>query len=133
NVSVRGADGKTRELPPLQPHFVESFEREKLNWAGLQPRAVVDAITDESTVKNKLFPGDAIVSMTVKPGNDTIYNPTRKVLRDRLQKAGSQEQRVDMVVHRQGKDILVSDLVPNVKLPGNVRGLGIQLDIDEDS
>ena len=27
----------------------------------------------------------------------------------------------------------MSDLVPNVKLPGNVRGLGIQLDVDEES
>jgi len=131
-VTVKSRDGQTR-TEQLQPHFAETFERERINFAGLQPRAVIDVITEDSGAKDKLLPDDAIVSMTVKPNNDTIYNPTRKLLRDCLQKAGSQDQRVDLWVHRDGKDLLVSDLVPDVKLPGGGRGLGIQLDVEENS
>jgi regulator of sigma E protease len=132
HITVAAAGDGTRELA-LQPHFAEMFEPDTLNFAGLQPRTVIDVITDDSSAKGKLLPGDAIISMTVKPGNDTVYNPTRPVLRERLQKAGSQEQRVDMRVSRDGKEVLVSDLVPNVKLQGGMRGLGIQLVVDEDT
>ena len=132
-LTVADVNGKTRE-EILHPRFATTFDREPVNFGGLVPRAVIEQINTNSSAKDKLFPGDVVVSLSFPKTGDTIANPTIEQVRSWLEKAGKTAQAVDFVVLRDGNQVAVKGLVPNVKLPNQrgVRGLSVALSLDHD-
>ncbi|MEA2708999.1 MAG: regulator of sigma protease [Phycisphaerales bacterium] len=132
-LTVTSADGKTRE-EQLRPRFAAPFDGEVVNFAGLVPRAVIDQINTNSAAKGKLMPGDVVVSIAYQ-NKDKLDNPTVAQVRSWLEKAGKNGQSVDFLVLRDGKEVSVPGLLPNVKLPGmrGVKGLNVSLSLDHDN
>ena len=130
-LTVASPDGKVRE-ELLRPRFATPFDGEVINFAGLVPRAVIDQVNTNSSAKGKLLPGDVVVSLAFPKTGDTIANPTIAQVRAWLEKAGKTGQAVDFVVLRDGKEVPVAGLVPNVKLPGGIKGLSVALTLDDD-
>ena len=132
-LTVAGADGKIRE-ESLRPRFASPFDGEVVNFGGLVPRAVIDQINTNSAAKDLLFPGDVVLSLSFPKTGDTVPNPTIAQVRSWLEKAGKTAQPVDFVVLRDGKEVTVKGLIPNVRLPGQrgVRGLSVALSLDHD-
>jgi len=128
-ITIQEASGKTHD-ETLHPQFVEMFGAAPLNFAGMTPRAQIDSIAAESSVKDVLKPGDAIVAITIRPINDTSFNPSPEKLKAALAKAGSQDQRVDITVLRDGQVQEFKDLRPNITLPSKNKGLGVALEYD---
>jgi C-terminal processing protease CtpA/Prc len=83
---------------------------------------MVERVQVNSSAKEKLFPGDVILSITFANGGDSVDDPTVSEVRKRLEKAGQTEQTVDFRVLRDEKPVDVKGLVPNVHLGRDLRG-----------
>jgi regulator of sigma E protease len=124
-LTVKNEAGQTRQVDAL-PHFADPFGMMELNFAGMVPRAQVETIVPDSSAKGKLHPGDVVLSLTLKPANDTYMNLSPDELRDRLGQASASGSTVDLVVLRGDQQITVSGLSAQVKLAQEgKRGLGI--------
>jgi regulator of sigma E protease len=128
-LTVVDKDGKSRQ-ESVRPRFTASFGMQPISFAGMVPRAGIEQVTTESSAKGKLFPGDVILAMDFKNG-DRISNPTVTEVRARLENAGKTAQPVSFRVLRDGQEVLVPDLIPNVRIDKGVYGLGVQLSIDD--
>jgi regulator of sigma E protease len=128
-VNLTVSDGKTTRQVQITPRFAYPFSG-TTNFLGLVPRASVLRIIKTSDARGKLQPGDAVESVTVN--TDTKRHPTREGLREILLNAGKQNQKVTIVVIRNGQRMEIKDL-STVKLEDGERGLGIQPDFDADS
>ncbi|HYO10534.1 MAG TPA: site-2 protease family protein [Tepidisphaeraceae bacterium] len=129
-LTVADPQGKT-EQRVIHPSFAQPFDS-VINFGGMVPRAVVSQIKPNSSALDKLKPGDVIVKLSFpESGGDAVYDPTVAGVRERLEKAGRTGQAVDFVVIRDGKDVEVKGLKPNVNLGKGVYGLNIGLGVDE--
>jgi regulator of sigma E protease len=127
---VIAADGATRELQ-LRTYFATPFGSDPLNFAGMLPRPAVEQVLPHSSARGKLQPGDVIVSIAF-PNGDLKKTPSGDELLELLNKAGQAEQTLTFVVERDGKEVTVEGLSPNIKVDrrNNRYGLGIQLGWD---
>jgi regulator of sigma E protease len=125
-VTITVSDGKTTHDSQIVPRFMPPFSG-SVSFAGLQPRAVINSITENSNARGKLAPGDIVQSVTV--GTDVTHNPSQEALFNILHSAGDNDAKVQLVVLRGDKTITISDLT-TIKLGNGKRGLGVQLDCD---
>ncbi len=116
--------GATREIQ-AHPVLEEPYGK-PLSFAGMQTRVQVMAIQPESVVKGKLKPGDVIVSIA-NDAHDSISDLTRQKLTKKLNEYGEQGAKVSITVLRDGKEVVVPDVVPNIRLAKGRYGLGVQL------
>ena len=128
-ITVMDKDGKARE-ETVRPRFMNAFGKQPLSFAGMVPRAAIEQVTVDSSAKGKVLPGDVILSMEFKNG-DTIRQPTVEEFRERLGQAGKTAQPVTFRVLRDGKEVVIPDLVPNVRLDKGVYGLGVAPTVDD--
>ena len=125
------ATGKVSGDRSVQPHFDHPFGTADINFAGMMPRAAVNNVLENSSVRRKVMPGDVIVAVTVR--TDTQDHPTNEVLRDRLNKAGQAPVQLT-VLRREGdseKLITLGNLSASTKVDKDRRGLGIGLIYDD--
>ncbi len=128
-LTIKTADGKTVDRQ-IHAQFAQPFNG-SINFAGMQPRAVIEQIQPNSSAKDKLKPGDVVLKLTYQNGGDSVDDPTVAKVRERLAKAGETAQAVDFLVLRDGKQVEVKGLKPNVRLRKGVYGLNVALSIDE--
>jgi regulator of sigma E protease len=130
-LTIEGPQGQTRTAR-IRPSFVPPFGA-PLNFAGLVPRATIAGLTPDSSAKGKLQPDDVVISLTVGPNSDTVYNPSFELFRKRLKQAGDQDAKVDLVVQRGDKQVAITGLEPNVKVASDQKGLGVKPGNEEDA
>ena len=133
NITVLTPEGK-REDRIVQPHFIEPFGAAPLDFAGLVPRVLILSVLPNSPAKEKLKSGDVVLEVTVQGTNDTLTNPSRNALMKVLGNAGEHDQKITMLVLRDGKPTKITDLDPTVTLDRskNRKGLGVGLRVDEE-
>jgi S1-C subfamily serine protease len=131
-VTITVLDDKTGQSSDKQihPEFMPPFGGDPVNFGGMVPRAAIQQINTDSSAKGKLIPNDVVLSLAYKNG-DRQENVSRAKLMDMLEKAGQTQQPVDFVVWRDGKEISVQGLVPNVKVRKGVYGLSVLPWIDD--
>jgi regulator of sigma E protease len=129
-LTVKNADGKTRQ-EEIRPKFIRPFDGE-LDFAGLAPRTAVAQVQPNSSAKDKLMPDDVVLQLTFQNGGDTVHNPTVTEFRQRLEQAGRTAQPMNFVVLRDGKEVEVNGLVPNVRIAKGVYGLNVAPSYDQD-
>src|SRR5687767_1067781 len=129
-LTVVDSNQKTRELP-LRTYFTLPFGRDGLDIAGLLPRPTVERVLSYSTAKDKLMPGDVILSIAFSNG-DLKKSPSGEELLELLNKAGQAKQTLTAVVERDGKPVTVEGLSPSIKVDRKKGryGLGISLSWD---
>ena len=123
-LTVQDKNNKAREVA-VHPRFSEPFNGKGVNFLGMVPRAMVSEIRDGSSARGKLKPGDAIAAIAI--GGDVALNPSREVLMDLLNKAGQREKPVELTVIRDGQELRVAGLTPNLNVAAGKKGLGIGL------
>ena len=130
-LTVRDVEGKTYANRVIHPHFEHLFGGKELSFAGMMPRPAIESIQENSAARDKVQPGDVVVSVSV--GSDRTDNPTSEQLRDRLAKAGEGHNKVTLVVLRDGTKTTIDELEPNLVVDREKgrRGLGITLMYDE--
>jgi regulator of sigma E protease len=131
-LTVQGVNGQRREVQITPVFFDPPQGFERLNFAGMIPRAQIVSIVDESSARGKLHPGDDVLSLTIKSTNDTSYNPSPEELRKQLSDAAKAGSEVDMTVLRDGKEVSITGLTAQVKLEGGAKGLGVAPGYDAD-
>jgi regulator of sigma E protease len=129
-LTIKHTDGKLEEVSFL-PKFNNPFGAEQLSFGGMVPRTTVSIVTPKSPARGKLFPNDVVLQISYAKGSDPLANPTATDLIDRLSKAGKNGQTVDMLVLRDGREVAVNDLSPNVKVTDDRYGLNIGLGYDD--
>jgi regulator of sigma E protease len=131
-LTVKRADGKVEDVQVV-PQFSRAFNAETISFAGMVPRASIGIVMAPSPARGKLLPDDVVLSISYAGGADPLVNPSAKDLVERLNKAGQNGQKVEMKVLRDGREVVVTDLSPNVKLKGTGGryGLSIQLEYDD--
>jgi regulator of sigma E protease len=122
--------GATREIQ-AKPFLEEPYGK-PLNFAGMQTRVAVLAIQPESVVKGKLKPGDVVVAIA-NDAHDSTTDLTRQKLTKRLNEFGEQGAKVSITVLRDGQEIQIRDIVPNIRLSKGRYGLGVQLRPDSET
>jgi len=130
-LTVRNASNTSDADRVVHPRFEHLFGGKELNMAGMMPRPLIESILPNSAAKDKLQPGDVVVSVSI--GSDRTDNPTSEQLRDRLGKAGEGHSKVTLVVLRDGNKVTVDGLEPNITVDKEKgrRGLGINLIYDD--
>ncbi|MBC8105806.1 MAG: site-2 protease family protein [Anaerolineae bacterium] len=129
-ITVRKTDGQTK-TEYIHPAFAPPFSGNDVDFFGMVPRAKVFQLTRKSVVKDKLLPGDVITSITVLGPNDSIENPGEHVLREKLNLAGQEGNKVEVTVLRGDKLIKLPEaIVPDLSVSGGKKGFGILLDLD---
>jgi regulator of sigma E protease len=122
--------GETREVV-AHPFFADPYGT-LLNFAGMETRVAVQVITPDSAVKGKILPGDVIVSIA-NEAHDQITDLTRPELMKHLNEYGEQGAKVSITVLRDGKEVTIRDIVPNVRVGKGRYGLGVQLRPDSET
>jgi regulator of sigma E protease len=131
DLAVKSTDGKISHKT-VTPHFAEPMGGEELNFLGMVPRAMVQALLDKSPALDKLRPGDIILA--VDGGSDHLQNPTLEQIRKTLAAAGDKDMKVSLTVLDPGesKPRVIEDLSAyRIPSSGGRMGLGIQLGCDE--
>jgi regulator of sigma E protease len=129
-LTIRKADGKIEEAS-FSPKFANPFGSDQLSFGGMVPRTTISLVTPKSPARGKLLPNDVVLQISYAKGADPLANPTASDLIDRLSKAGKNGQTVDMLVFRDGREVVVNDLTPNVKVTDDRYGLNIGLGYDD--
>jgi regulator of sigma E protease len=129
------ATKQTRQTEILA-HFAQAFNGAETRLAGLSMRPIIAGIEPGSAARDKLKPGDVVVS--VMQGTDTRSAKNTldtETLRDILKKAGEDGKPITMTVLRGTQLVTIPDLSANVKIQtnsgGTARGLGVSLAYDE--
>jgi regulator of sigma E protease len=135
DVTITDAAGKPRTVQ-FQPHFLEHFGDEPINFAGMEMLTRIESIQANSPVLDKdlpekLQPGDIVVNLRDPGASGSQWQfPTRKVMVETINKAGEQKSPLVIVVKRGDREISVN-AKPTVKLPSGKVGFGISLAMDE--
>lgn len=125
----------TRVDRAANPTFAAAFDRSWIDFAGMNPRTVVGSFQSWSSAKDKLKYDDVILEVRIDQNNDRIANLGFSALLKVLDNAGKNDQKVSMMVLRDGKvEGPIAGLDPSrwVDRKGNRKGLGIGLVMDED-
>jgi regulator of sigma E protease len=125
-ITVKDKDGKTR-TEQVKPQIEQPFGDRKVNVAGMEPRPRVEAIPEKTSVEGKLQAGDVFTAITLT--DQDAYPDTQKV-RDLALKAGEEGKPLTVAVERDGKTVIVNDLVPKTRIESKGHGLGIGLGMD---
>ncbi len=129
-LTVVNAKGATRTVK-IRPAFEEPFSKDPLNFAGMLPRTMLDAIVKGSPAEKKLLPGDVIIGIaSAKDGGDQITNPSRPDVMKWFSDAGSHGEAVNIKVFREGKEVTISNIVPSYTVERGHKGMGVQLDAE---
>ena len=117
----------------VHPQLGMEFGGAELYLAGMTPRPRILGIEKESAAKDRLFPGDVVLSITT--GTDTPRNLDSKQFRKQLLDAGNDGKSVSIAVLRNDKIVTVADLLPSTRIETGKgqkgRGLGVELGYDE--
>ncbi len=117
-ITIRGVDGNLRnesvEAEFLQP-FGSTPTALMLNFAGIQPRAMVGGVSDDSAAKGKLLIGDVITALTV--GTDETAMPTATEIVALINRAGRSKQPVTLTVLRGGETVTIEPLEITKSIP----------------
>jgi regulator of sigma E protease len=116
--------GVTRELK-AHPVLEEPYGK-PLSFAGMQTRVQVMAVQPESVVKDKLKPGDVIIAIA-NDAHDSLTDLTRQKLMKKLNEYGEQGAKVSITVLRNGQEVVIPNVVPNIRVAKGRYGLGVQL------
>lgn len=127
-LTVTDASGVSRQVD-VQPRFSGVFGREGFNLLGMAPRARVFSVLKSSPARDKLKPGDVVLSLLVS--GDPTPHPSMNLLRQRLNRAGQAGKSVTLHVLREGREVAVEGLTPDGKIDRNTKGLGVSLALDE--
>jgi regulator of sigma E protease len=127
-LTVRAADGSTRNVQ-IQPHFQSPFSAEEdVNLAGMMPRVRVAALTANSPAVGKVHPGD-VIEAVIQVGNRAgVTDPSPSILREAINEAGQRNQPIILTIAGSGQ---TPPIVPSIPLSDDRRGLSIQLGCDE--
>jgi regulator of sigma E protease len=132
-LAVADKAGQTRDIT-VHPYFLERFDGDPVNFAGLTMRTAVQSVQDDSPAKGVILPGDVIVSVEdPNPSGDRLLNPTADELKATLSQAGQKGIALNITVLRDGKEVPLKNVVPSKKLPGDPPryGIGILLGYDQ--
>ena len=129
-LTVSNAQGKERVVS-VEPQLDVPFGDAQMQFAGMVPRAMVQALTKPSSVEGKLEPGDVVMSISV--AGDVKNDPSPKMFTDLGHKAGEQGEKLTITVLREGKELKFADLLPSVRLDTRgTKGLGIGVGYERD-
>jgi regulator of sigma E protease len=140
-LTVRRKDGKV-DTVKVQPHFQPSpLIDTPFNIAGLQPRMRVEFLAKDSAVAGKMKPGDVIKSIAVRNAKTPASQPGDAApdvsvpgFIHTVNDAGQNNQTVDFVVVRNGKDETIPAVTPQ-ELPksGGRKGVGVLPGYEEET
>jgi regulator of sigma E protease len=131
-ITVKRASGKIEEGQILPTFAALAPFDDTLSFGGMVPRTSIELVYPNSPARGKLLPGDVVTQISYANGADPLTNPTAHDLIERLSKAGERGQEVDIKVMRDGREVAVTGLTPNVKIPGAGRyGLSVALSYDD--
>ncbi|HEX4792909.1 MAG TPA: site-2 protease family protein, partial [Humisphaera sp.] len=129
-LTIKGADGKEQQ-GVAYPHF-SAFFSGPFNLAGMEPRAQISQLTEDSSARGKLQTGDAVVSMTPAKGT-ALTNPPIDKLMESLKKIAGSGDAFSITVLRGDQTVTFNDLHATAAV-GDQRGqkgLGVTLASDE--
>lgn len=117
--------GETRRAS-FTPRLLAPFGDEPMNFAGMLPRATIESIQPDSSARDKLLPGDLVTRIRVNnAGRDAFESPSVSELITRVRAAAASDATLDVTVRRDGKEVELPGLTPNVRVSRDARGLGI--------
>lgn len=125
-VMVRDAAGTERQIN-VRPWMVGRFGRGELDVAGILPRPAIGGIQSGSNALGKLRPGDVVRTVQFDDTQDLVTVRSTTELRNALTTAGAGGRKVSLTVERDGENVLVPGLLPNIKLDEGKRGLGVSM------
>jgi regulator of sigma E protease len=124
-LTLRSPDGRERNVA-VQPQFVPSFASQDLDIAGVVPRPTIASVSKGSSAVDKLLPGDVLLSLQLDDGKDLVLATSAAIIAERVQDATKRHNpEITLTVLRDGKEVVVPSLVPNVDIGGWKKGLGI--------
>jgi regulator of sigma E protease len=124
-LSVRGRDGAERQLS-VQPEFADFFGSQPFQIAGLQPATRVLNVDEKSPAATHLQKGDLIL------GVGAAGRPVRPVgledFKAEIFRSGRANEPIRIQYQRaEDPPTTTEPVLPDLKLPGGHRGLGISL------
>jgi regulator of sigma E protease len=134
-VTITDAAGKTRTAQ-FQPHFLDRFGDEPINFAGMEMLTRIESIQANSPVIAKDQPqplksDDVVINLRDPSASGSQWPfPTQKTMIETINKAGEQKSPLVITVQRGDKKIEVN-AKPTVKLQNGKVGFGISLAMDE--
>jgi regulator of sigma E protease len=127
-VTVENADHQRRPVAITPWLDAMIWGNKPLEFAGMEPRPMVDVVPIGSSVEGKLKAGDVIVG--IKPIDQENY-PGRVQATEMFAKAAETKQKISLNIVRDGKELpAITDIVPHTKLENKKRGIGLALGYD---
>lgn len=129
-MKVRGVEGAEREIA-VRPMMDGTFGEREFRMVGMVPRPIVAGVrNEESTAFRKLRPGDVVTAVEFVDTKDLVEVGSNLALRTTLQSAGSTGRPLALTVLREGRELKVEGLVPNLSVGDGRKGLGIEVGSD---
>ncbi len=128
-LSVKQADGRPKPDQFVQPHFRLPFGKKDLTIAGMAPRAGVGYVDKTSPARGRLLPGDMFVE--IRAAGDPTFSPSMDELKKVLNKAGEQNQPVEITVLRGDQPAGPFRIIPSIKVARDQYGLNVGLEVDD--
>jgi regulator of sigma E protease len=129
-ITIRSASGQIR-TGMLVPHFIDRFDGDPPQFAGMLMRPVVQSILPKSKARGVLEPGDVIAAFSADTQHPPANAPcTREGLMTALNEAGQRGGSVSITVLRDGKYLQLA-VKPTMRVSPERYGLGIALGSDE--
>ncbi len=126
SITVKNEQGKSRE-ETVTPSLERPYGNKGLSFIGLQPRPMVDVVSEVTSVKGKVLPGDVIVALNMVSFQNY---PDVDMLKDVANKAYQAGKTLTVYVQRNGQVVAVDGIEPKTRIDKDHRGLGIQLGSD---
>lgn len=129
-VTVKKADGSTRQLA-ITPHLDNQvFGMQPLTIAGMMPRPTIDIVPADGAAAGVIKPGDVVTA--VEPvGRDLDRYPDAELFRKLVNQSGSEGRKINITVLRDGKAETLKDVDASRRIGNGKRGLGVAIGVDE--
>src|SRR6185436_965744 len=113
-LTVRNLNGQSRTVM-AKVGFERFFGPTQMNFAGMEPRPVIESIMENSPVSGKLKPGDVVEAITIN--GEMQRNPTVNSFTAQIRAAARENHKVDFLVQRKGAPELqrVFGVVPDFR------------------